>query len=441
MNPKSTLLPLLLVREVNKAEHDWTSNQDLYRNRFGLPTQPRPDLATVGPKRLARLKAIADAGNTMKPYLWQLAVGHLLALAGEPRMAETYIAKARRSMPNVPEIQEQARISMLFARTRAIQSIDRAAEPYFGSGFEWLQNTINSKKRENFTAINLNWWALGYLSQVYRNGSDPVRALMLTDSVDSPLYGSLSGIDMILAFKRSPGPAFDKFLVKNYEYSVEQLQELRAVKFLYAGDLMNATETFKLAGDNAKRDLNADPFMIHIKDCHDCDFEAPHMKYTKISFADRMLALSRAAQGQGDAAAQASFELANGFYNMSFYGNGRDIYDTEHHNFSPDVFWVYYPVPAAGPNPNPNSELTFNTDLAEKYYLQALNLYSNKDLKARAVFMAAKTEQDRFFSTHRDGKGDPPRKYFKLLKDSYSDTQYYQEIIRECGRFRAYLAQ
>ncbi len=80
-------------------------------------------------------------------------------------------------------------------------------------------------------------------------------------------------------------------------------------------------------------------------------------------------------------------------------------------------------------------------DLAEKYYLQASNLYSSKELKARAVFMAAKTEQNRFFNSHSDGKGDAPREYFRLLKDSYSDTQYYREIINECGTFRAYVGQ
>src|SRR6266567_2203415 len=58
--------------------------------------------------------------------------------------------------------------------------------------------------------------------------------------------------------------------------------------------------------------------------------------------------------------------------------------------------------------------------------------FSNKELKAKAAFMAAKTEQNRY------GTGDQPRTYFKLIKDSYSDTQYYREIISECATFRAY---
>jgi hypothetical protein len=44
---------------------------------------------------------------------------------------------------------------------------------------------------------------------------------------------------------------------------------------------------------------------------------------------------------------------------------------------------------------NRNSELALDMDLAEKYYLQALSLSSNKEFKAKALFMTAKAEQNR----------------------------------------------
>jgi len=123
---------------------------------------------------------------------------------------------------------------------------------------------------------------------------------------------------------------------------------------------------------------------------------------------------------------------------MSYYGNGRDIYDTAHGNLSPYPFALPWEVKRPKPSRG-DAEPALNMDLAEKYYLQALNLYSNRELKAKAAFMAAKTEQNRFYNTAKDPKAEPPRRYFKLLKDSFSDTQYYQEIIRECGNFRSYL--
>src|SRR6185436_14813074 len=116
IDPKSTLLPLLLVREVNKAEEDWTSNQDRYLNGVGNGKGAKPDSQVVGAKRLERIKTIADVGNTYKPYLWQLATGHLYALAGDTRAAEQYIRLAMKSIPNDADVQAQARMSLLFAR-------------------------------------------------------------------------------------------------------------------------------------------------------------------------------------------------------------------------------------------------------------------------------------------------------------------------------------
>jgi hypothetical protein len=114
---------------------------------------------------------------------------------------------------------------------------------------------------------------------------------------------------------------------------------------------------------------------------HQCDATAPHKNYTKLSFAERMLELSGRAQGRGEPAAQASLELANGFYNMSFYGNGRDIYSTRGSNLSPRWENATTLSPA------------LRMDLAHKYYLQAAALSSNSEFKAKATFMAAKVEQ------------------------------------------------
>jgi hypothetical protein len=407
MNPKSKLLPYLLVREVNRADRAWTGNQDRFINGVGPGNGPRPEAVVVGISRVATIRAIADAGKADKPYLWRLAAGHLLTMTGDSRTAEKYLDLAEKSIPNDSDIRAQLRLSRLFARVRAIQTIDKAVEPYLAQEHEWLKSVSTSKAR------NLHTWTLKHLSEVYLKDGDSVRALMLTDSPEAQNYQSVSGVDGILAFVRTPSNEFDRFLVSNYPYSVEDLQELRALNILYAGNLADAVEAFKLAEGPSRQLLNADPFTSRIRDCHDCDAAIPHTEYTKRAFAERMLALSRTAQGHGEGAAAASFELANGFYNMSYFGNGRVIYRTRNDNFHP-----YGPVTTA-------------MELAEKYYVQASTLSSSKELKAKAVFMAAKTEQNLFKQR--------PEKYFGMLKDSYADTMYYQEIIRECVRFKSYL--
>src|SRR5262249_46803924 len=126
LNPRSRLLPLLLVREVNIVETDWSSNRDLVENG-STNRQPRPHPDVVGPKRLERLKAIADAGNTDQPYLWQVSVGHLFALAGDRRTAEQYIDAAEAGARGVVEVQTQVRMSRLLARVNSMKAVDRSA--------------------------------------------------------------------------------------------------------------------------------------------------------------------------------------------------------------------------------------------------------------------------------------------------------------------------
>ena len=76
-----------------------------------------------------------------------------------------------------------------------------------------------------------------------------------------------------------------------------------------------------------------------------------------------------------------------------------------------------------------------------------MTLSKNPEDKAKAAFMAAKTEQNEFYNTQKlksdwymddDGAPHSP-KYFGILKAQYANTQYYQEIIKECGEFRRYL--
>ena len=421
MNPRSDLLPLLLVREVNSVESRWTANE--YRLASygpGGDNGGRPERDVVGPQRLERIRKIADARRTSVPALWLLATGHLLALSSDSTAAQRYILEAMKSAPDDDNLRAQARMSLLFARVRTINTIDKSAEPSLAEELSWLRDYTRGRNSgsTNYRARTANTWVLNHLRDVYRDGSDSIRALLLTDSPESDIYRRVAGVDSIIDFIRQAKTPFDLFLVRNFDYSVADLNELRAINYLYDGNFSAAVEAFRLAGGEAlSRNLQADPFMIHIKDCHDCDFNVPHTNYTKMSFAERMLELSKTAQGQGDVAALASFELANGLYNMSYFGNARDVYETRYSNHSPRI--------ERGGNLSPATQM----DLTEKYYLQAARLSTNPEFKTRATFMAAKAEQNR----------SNERTHFQTLRDTYANTQYYQEIIKECGYFRSYL--
>ena len=75
----------------------------------------------------------------------------------------------------------------------------------------------------------------------------------------------------------------------------------------------------------------------------------------------------------------------------------------------------------------------------------------NYELADRAAFMAAKREQNMYFTSknctyYKNSRKipQPPdeyRKYFRLIKAEYKETEFYQQIIEECKFFRAYAAK
>jgi len=435
LNSKSDLLPLLLVREVNIAEENWSSNQDRIKNAVDTTTGGiMTDLQTVGDKRLAVIKEIADSEKISTPYLWHMSLGHLYALAGDYKNADYYLDLAGDSVPhtliNKKDILSQIRMSVLFTQLRKMQGVDKNQENHLAAELNWLHSYQSDQK---FRAKTLNAWILERLSKFYIAQGDLLRGLMLKDSAESAFYRDVAQIDSMLKFiNQTEMTDFDRFLMSNTKYGYDHLHELKGLNYLYAGQFSEALKAFEQAPPQVYSTvLNADPFMIHITDCHDCDFVAPHTLYTKVTFITRMKELALAAQGTGPAAAQASFELANGYYNMSYYGNGRDIYNTEFGNLRPNM-WNAASLP---------NEKTLNMDLAEKYYVQAMEKSTDREFKTKVCFMAAKAEQNRYYYTHPDentGVDIHPGIYFKKLKENFGDTQYYQEIINECGYFKKY---
>ena len=133
--------------------------------------------------------------------------------------------------------------------------------------------------------------------------------------------------------------------------------------------------------------------------------------------------------------------IGNAYYNSSYYGNARAFYYNSiiNNNF----FMSNLNVDDA------NSNLVLDFNQAFKYYNIALNAAENDEQRAKATFMLAKIERNNYYSkNYMDLKSFNKMKSskifsdwssFKSLKENYSDTKYYQEVIKECGDFRTYL--
>ncbi|MBS1566357.1 MAG: hypothetical protein JST39_18385, partial [Bacteroidetes bacterium] len=87
LDPKSPRMDLLLARAVNRSEQSFSTGAD---NPYG-ETRTRD---SADASLLALTTRIATAGNTAKPWMWQLATGYLYMLDGKYETATAWLSKA-----------------------------------------------------------------------------------------------------------------------------------------------------------------------------------------------------------------------------------------------------------------------------------------------------------------------------------------------------------
>ncbi len=137
-----------------------------------------------------------------------------------------------------------------------------------------------------------------------------------------------------------------------------------------------------------------------------------------------------------------SLLLGNAFYNISHFGNGRTFYEIN--------------IVGYGSSPysfrNAMKEMITNNSVSKMYYQKAFEAASNKEQKAKCLYLISKCERNDYYNKKYNNINSyweiPDDKVnfiawnsFKALKKDYSDTKYYQDVIAECGYFNTYVNQ
>jgi hypothetical protein len=429
LDPRSNLLPLLLVRLVNETEKEMKIDTIVGSTE------------RVDPESISLVKKIADSKKNNPLAVWEISLAYLYALDGDAGQSASYLAKADKLAGVRVDYQEQIRITRTLNLVRKLQAPNRTIETPLAGNLEELSEASSEKRktRASYLVTTLHQ----SLSQIYTAKNDFVRGFLFAKHfliADDLRSKDNSFLEQLLAFVKKPKPGpLDAYLIEKNSHRVnpESIRKVEALNDLYTGHFQEAADILKTL---PLYELSAGPFLMHMRDCHDCDHAAYKSKlqvHTLNEFASQMADYS----AKSKTSAEASYQLANGLYSMSFYGNSRDIFS-------------YH-----GSNDDPEHHQTIP---AEKAYTQAANLSKDPEFKAKAIYMAARTMHNRrqYFkykglpagqeirdaSITLDGENlkspDPwPEKewYFRVLKEHYSNTSYYKDIIRECGYFRGYL--
>jgi hypothetical protein len=420
---------------------------------------------------------IADENKTQKNYLWNFAAGYVSTLQGYTQGVDKYFFEAKRLCPkNNMDFIKRVQIAEVICKINALKNIDEKAEIWIVKDVKWLKenNSIKKLRAEDAFLYIINTLAKQYWIQGdtlkshlcfgisgknkpwedFFTSDSPFRYELALDYHKQPIEMIYMALKDYEPWYREETSEWMKFLIENYYYTLKELDLILAKKYIAKGLFEKATEKLKSQINNETRyrpnidetqQFLANPFIIHIKDCHDCDFmQRQDTVYTLLSFSKKMIELKYLAETTADKEKSANYYylLANGYYNITYYGNSWMVscFNTRgelNHFYTEDENYDLY-----------------DCSRAEENYLKAAQKTSNDEFAAKCYFMSAKCEQNKFYNNERSiseysTKEDYDRllkikfenykTYFKKLTNNYSDTDFFKEALKECKYFNYFV--
>jgi hypothetical protein len=175
----------------------------------------------------------------------------------------------------------------------------------------------------------------------------------------------------------------------------------------------------------------------------DVHLEREDYRDNKIKLSEIIIKLKQLAQIHPDKAADYYYMIGNAWYNMSQKGwfmNNSYYIGNDHRNSLGDSSDADDDVVVD------RIDSSFILEQANTYLLKALlSENGSRETKAAVLFMLAKTNscEDGSYNldtdTYEFNICEEHKEYFDQLKQEYSDTAYYNEVLKECSWFKNYV--
>jgi hypothetical protein len=456
LDPKSEHLNYLATRLVNGLEQSLNNSfqqdggEDQPRKKLTVAESKAENQTKVDKKALDLIAKISAAGNTDRPYLWDLSLGYLQTLKGDYANADKNFDKAVKTLPKTDLAEMQLRLLRFVNNLSKIDKLTDKNEKTILADLNWLYYELpKNYKGEEFRYQNASSWSRSYLSTLYREKGNAVMAEIFGESRYSywndgnSFYDDekkLSGIKTFLS--KQDKSEIEKIGAGIYSLKLKDINNFQAVQATFKNKIPEAIVFMQQTDSVQYSKFLGNPFNGNIKDCHDCDHAAyQKKKYTQLDFLNTIKAMQDKLAQKEDVYTN-SLLLGNAFYNITHFGNGR----------------TFYEISIIGYGSSPYSfrdsmkKMITNCDLPKMYYQKAFEAASTKEQKAKCIYLISKCERNEYYNnkynnvknwwTAEDDKINfIAWNGFKILKKEYADTKYYQDVIAECGYFNTYIKQ
>ena len=261
---------------------------------------------------------------------------------------------------------------------------------------------------------------------------------------DEILIGEIKGLET-LKKQSSPNLLEQRMLVAFSQRQEQDINQMIARKYLSAGMLEEAEQALKASGSKDTATTHYNPFMTarsgnnrQLMTAADIKAIGPEFakeQLTRTEVISRLQSL-KAALKKDPSNPNLHFRLGTAYYNMTWFGNSPLLQRT----YRSTNTWV-------------NGEIDLSK--ARTAYEQALKYSKDRELKAKTLYALAKIEENELYIQQKQTKlwswmkADNYRgtvlankklglgQNFELLA-AFDDTQYFNDVIKQCADYRYY---
>jgi hypothetical protein len=473
--PRSPLVGLLLTREINKLEEAYQSNKinkklGYYRGQYDFlyndsKTHTGQFFAYI-PKLKTFCSKIASEHKYAEPQLGRLTMAYLDWMQNKTEAGLNTLVTVEDSQLS-HRLYDQKQLIKIVLLAQKIKTLDTINQAELLPSLKWLRGKVNREIQssivppESYYGGGGDYYYRKYaasardfyqriLAPMYLKQRDTTMAALAmlegTIKVKKPAedyslyedayqfksfwqsYLHVSNLSKIALWQRKrPADEYTRFLSDGLKWIgpdfISDLQGtacLREYNYDRGIGYLERTNYKLLKKKNPYAVLDdpsfGNPFTAHLK-----DFPKRYgVRYSKLAFAKHMSMLKKRIKSDPKHASGYYFDMATGIYNTSMDGNAWSLISFEWNaddRDAPKRFYYYKDF--------------IEVRTAEKLYLKASNLSTDKEFKARCTYMAAKCLHQ------RDNSRDEP--YFGSLKKNYSKTNFYMIALHECSYLRDYI--
>lgn len=481
LDPACNALEVLAVREINKLEEKYFTpslkkdpgGKTFYFNWYEAGLDSILNVNANDLKDLQRFLHEAAANSNLKNNgLFEAGAAYTAYMLKDYSTAKQLLASAQK-MRLTQKLKDQCALTNLLITINEKENMDAAFEAQLLPSLQWMEEKAKTEKRMNNGWRQINDWQKFYrdllseiLAKRYHQQKDFHKEALCVGAADYITKGDgdywwAYGIDFLrnnlvskdveklyALFENKQATKFESYLLNHNSIKKSDVIDFAGTAYLRDYNFTNAISWFKKSTDKKTSIINTDPFIELLYDQEEALPSEAKFSSSKVAFATEMERLQKLALSDKVNASKHLYKMALGLYNMTYYGHAWRL--VQYGRSGSDGYYI------------PKDATAFQKEYygcfkAQEYFEKAMNSSSDKNFKARCLFMMAKCNQKQVHKPQYDefrtnwnlydtAQGDyyiafKNNRYFPQLVKEYGSTTFYEEAYSSCSYLRDFVDQ